>query len=291
MRQPEIHHQAEELASTLPPLLVAADRVATTVSQGVHGRRRVGQGETFWQFRRYQPGDPVQIIDWRQSAKSQPVYVREHEWEAAQSVWLWRDSSESMRYRSTESLPTKLHRANLLVLALASLLVRGGEHFTLLGSGVGPGTGRGMLQRMAAMVEDQRGPATGLPPPEPLPRYGRVVLVGDFLAPLEAIKEAIERLAGYGIQGHLLQVLDPAEEALPFMGRARFEGMEGEGDVLIGKVEGVRVEYHRLLASHRRGLEGLAQTAGWTLAAHRTDHPPEAALLALFLALSMMPGR
>ncbi len=88
-----IHFRAEALAAQLPPLLVAADRVASTVSQGVHGRRRVGQGETFWQFRRYQPGDSTQDIDWRQSAKSQPVYIRETEWEAAQSVWLWREYS------------------------------------------------------------------------------------------------------------------------------------------------------------------------------------------------------
>ena len=92
----DLHHRAEELAAHLPPLLVAAERVAATVSQGVHGRRRVGQGETFWQFRRYQFGDSTQLIDWRQSAKSQPVYVRETEWEAAQSVWLWRDGSPSM---------------------------------------------------------------------------------------------------------------------------------------------------------------------------------------------------
>ena len=92
--------RAEQLAATLPPLLVAADRIAATVAQGVHGRRRVGQGETFWQFRRYEPGDPASKIDWRQSAKTQPLFVREMEWAAAQSVWLWRDGSGSMRWRS-----------------------------------------------------------------------------------------------------------------------------------------------------------------------------------------------
>ena len=61
--RPDIHRKAEDLAAGLPPLLVAAERVASTVSQGVHGRRRVGQGETFWQFRRYQPEDSTQLID------------------------------------------------------------------------------------------------------------------------------------------------------------------------------------------------------------------------------------
>src|SRR5215472_8820812 len=96
-----LQHRAEQAAAALPPLLVAATRVAATVAQGVHGRRRVGQGETFWQFRQYQPGDSAQRIDWRESAKSQRLYVRETEWEAAQSVWLWRDASASMDYAST----------------------------------------------------------------------------------------------------------------------------------------------------------------------------------------------
>ncbi len=98
--------QAEQLAAKLPPLLVAAERVASIVAQGVHGRRRVGMGETFWQYRRYQPGDATALIDWRQSAKTVHLFVRENEWEAAESMWLWCDSSPSMGYRSPAA-PTR----------------------------------------------------------------------------------------------------------------------------------------------------------------------------------------
>ncbi len=130
-----LRDRAEQAAAVLPPLLVAAERVAVTVAQGVHGRRRVGQGETFWQFRQYETGDAAARIDWRESAKSQRLYVRETEWEAAQSVWLWRDASASMDYTSAEyapgvEWPTKRDRAELLLVALASLLVRGGERLT-----------------------------------------------------------------------------------------------------------------------------------------------------------------
>src|SRR5512146_2442855 len=96
-----LQHRAEELAAALPPLLVAAERVAATVAQGVHGRRRVGQGESFWQFRQYEPGDSLQRIDWRESAKSERLFIRQTEWEAAQSVWAWRDFSPSMNYASS----------------------------------------------------------------------------------------------------------------------------------------------------------------------------------------------
>jgi len=142
-----LRDRAEQTAAVLPPLLVVAERVAVTVAQGVHGRRRVGQGETFWQFRQYEPGDAATRIDWRESAKSQRLYVRQTEWEAAQSVWLWRDASASMDYTSADYIasaewPTKRDRAELLLVALASLLVRGGERLTLLGSGISPMSGR-----------------------------------------------------------------------------------------------------------------------------------------------------
>lgn len=286
-----LHHRAEALAATLPPLLVAAERVAATVSQGVHGRRRIGQGETFWQFRRYEAGDPTSRIDWRQSAKSQPVYVRENEWEAAQSVWLWRDASPSMSYCSHKDLPLKGERADLLTLALASLLVRGGEHVALLGTGMIPAAGRAALLRIADTVENKRTAATSLPAAEPLPRYARLVLVSDFLVPLAELSATLGVFAARGVKGHLLQVLDPAEETFPFAGRIQFEGPEAEGRLLLGRAEAVRDDYRGAMAAHQRGLEGLALQAGWTLATHRTDRPAETPLLALFLALSQTLDR
>src|SRR5262249_17436494 len=118
-----LRHRAEQAAAALPPLLVAAERGAATVAPGVHRRRRVGRGETCWQFRQYEPGGAATRIDWRESAKSQRLYVRETEWEAAQSVWLWRDASRSMSYSSAEYLPgatwpSKRDRAELLLVAL-----------------------------------------------------------------------------------------------------------------------------------------------------------------------------
>lgn len=279
-------HRAEALASALPPLLVAAERVAATVSQGVHGRRRIGPGETFWQFRPYQPGDSTQRIDWRQSAKSQRVYLRQTEWEAAESVWLWCDASPSMHYRSADTLPTKAERAALLLLALAALLARGGEHLALLGSGRPPAPGRAVLGRLAAAIDAGTLDRRSVPPFEPLPRYAGLVLFGDFLSPAEQLEASVRRLARRGVHGHLLQILDPAEETLPFSGRARFEGVEGDGEVLIGRVEDVRGGYRALLAAHRERLAETARAAGWTFAVHHTDRPPEAALLSLFMVIS-----
>jgi uncharacterized protein (DUF58 family) len=283
--------RAEKLAATLPPLLIAAERVAATVAQGVHGRRRVGQGEAFWQYRDYQPGDPPPSIDWRQSAKSDRVFVRQLEWEAAQSVWMWRDASPSMAWRSHRSLPTKRERAELLMLALMVLMVRAGEHVTLLGTGLPPAAGRGTLGRMAQVLADSGSDAAGVPAVEPLPRAAQVVLFGDFLAPLEEVERCLRGFAERGVSGHLVQVLDPAEETLPYAGRVRFEGLEGERPWLLSRVEGVRGDYHRRLRAQEDGIAAIARRTGWRCTWHRTDRPPQTAMLAIYGALAELVTR
>ncbi len=280
----------QTLAATLPPLLVAAERVAATVWQGVHGRRRVGQGDAFWQFRPYVAGDPPQRIDWKQSAKSDGVYVRQSEWEAAQSVWLWRDGSASMNFRSNAGLPSKRERADVLLMAVAALLARGGEHLALLDAGEPPGTGRPALLRLAAALAWRAPETASLPTTTALPRYARVVLMGDFLAPLDDIRGLVARLTAAGVRGHLVHIVDPAEEALPYAGRVRFAGAEAEGDIVFGRVESVREEYRARFAAHRSGLHAIVRTLGWTLLAHHTDQPPATALMSLFFALAEPRG-
>ena len=259
---------------------MAAERVAATVAQGVHGRRRVGQGDSFWQFRPYQAGDAPGRIDWRQSAKSARTYVRETEWEAAQTIHLWRDASASMHWRSGAAVPEKAERAELLLLATAALLLRGGERVRLLGQRTG-----GSLAAIAAALEENR-VSTGLPPAVPLPAHGRVVLIGDFLQPLAEIQQVVARLAAIPVRGQLLQVLDPAEALLPYSGRVRFRGVEADGDMLVPQVEGIRDAYATALASQQAGLAALCRAAGWGFATHRTDSPPAAALLGLYTALA-----
>jgi uncharacterized protein (DUF58 family) len=283
--------RAEALGARLPPLLVAAERVASTVAQGVHGRRRVGQGDSFWQFRHFVAGDPMSRIDWRQSAKSgRPApegwFIRETEWEAAQTVCLWRDASASMRWRSRGAPVEKRDRAGLLLLALASLLLRGGERVTMIAPDARPISGRVGLDRLAEALVGRSDDDLGLPPRVPLPRHARVVLFGDFLSPIEEIQTAVGQLSSIPVGGYMLQVLDPAEADLPYSGRIRFHGLEREGDTLIPRVEGIRYEYARRMKAQQEGLAAICSAAGFGFAIHRTDHSPESALLGLYTALT-----
>jgi uncharacterized protein (DUF58 family) len=278
--------QAERLAQRLPGLLVEAERVASTVAQGVHGRRRTGVGETFWQFRPYGPGDDAHAIDWRQSARSRHLFIREQEWEAAESVWLWCDLSPSMRFRSGRRVPTKLERALLLTLGLAALLVRGGERVALLGTGERPRGGRQGLDHLARQITDSEALADPLPPPARLPRHARLVLISDFLEPLETLRARFHAFVAAGGRGCLLQIIDPAEEELPYRGRMLFEGMEREGQALIGNVASIRQRYCTRFNAHCEELGRLAMRQDWRLATHRTDRSAESGLLVLYQLLA-----
>ena len=279
--------RAQATAGRFPPLLVAADRVAATVAQGVHGRRRVGRGDSFWQFRPYTQGDPINRIDWRQSAKSsRPApdgwFLRETEWEAAQTVCLWRDASASMRWRRAGQT-SKADRADLLYLATAALLLRGGERVLPMRHGARSVSGRHGLERLAADMS--QGIGDGVPPDILVPRHGTAILIGDFFAPLEDIGAMLRRLTERPSNGYLLQVVDPAEATLPYTGRIRFEGVEDDGEALVPRAEALRADYKAAFAAHCEGLAALCRSAGFGYGLHTTDHAPEVALLALHTAL------
>lgn len=275
--------EAEALASHLPPLLIAAERLATATALGVHGRRRAGMGETFWQFRRYQPEDASTAIDWRQSAKSQHLYVREREWEAAESVWFWRDGGPGMNFASSQDVPTKLERASVLALALASLLVRGGERVALMDGAFPPTTGRVALRRIAHGLGDA--PADELPPATVRSRNSAIVWLSDFLMPFDAIEARMRALAHAGAHGFLVQVIDPAEEDFPFSGRVRFEDPRRTDETTFGRAETVRAAYRARFMAHVDTLGQLARRLGWSFTRHRTDRSPQTALIALYAAL------
>jgi uncharacterized protein (DUF58 family) len=281
-----VRSDAEKLSARLPPLLVQANRVAATVAQGEHGRRRVGQGDAFWQFRRYRDEDSSTAIDWRQSAKSQHLFVREREWSAAASIWIWRDASPSMHYRSHIATNTKLERATVLALAFACLLVRGGERVGELGGDQPATTGRQAIDRLALSWARTASMVRRQPPRIALPRFSQVILISDWLSPPEPLLELLRHYGSMGVRGHLIQVLDPAEEELPFSGRTEFEDIESSLRLLARRAESLKGAYRDRLKALQETLSRACLRQDWTFATHRTDRPPQGALLAAYEALS-----
>lgn len=295
-----LRRDAEKISGALPPLLIEAERLVSTLALGVHGRRRAGVGESFWQYRGAQPGDSLADIDWRRSGRSDRLYIREMEWEAAESALLWCDRSRAMEFRSDGVRWTKGDRARLLALALAVLLNRGGERFALLGTEAErPRTGQTQLMRVAALLsrsatdtpdsaaaDPDPGVADfGAPPRGLMPKAGKAVFFSDFMGPREALMPALLNAAGQGTGGIMVMILDPVEEDFPFRGRTRFESVARQVRHDTDEAAALRRKYLDRLAQRRAELADLARRAGWRLVTHRTDESPRRPLVRLHGAL------
>jgi uncharacterized protein (DUF58 family) len=278
--------RAETEASRLPPLLARADQLAGTVLLGDHGRRRAGMGDDFWQYRPVQQGDSAAMIDWRRSARGDAQYVREREWQIAQSVMLWVDQAASMRFASDPKLEPKADRARLLALATAVLLVRGGERVGLTGTSLPPQRGRAQVLRLAEMFSRDEASDYGVPEHRAMIPHARALFISDFMGDITELKLALTKAADRGVKGLILQVLDPSEEAFPFSGRTIFESIGGTLAHETLKAGDLRARYLDRLAARKDELAMLARATGWRFQTHHTGDPAQVALLWLWGAIS-----
>lgn len=279
----DLRARAETLGQSLPALLAEAEHLAATLMLGEHGRRRAGQGDEFWQYRPAHQGDAARSVDWRRSARSDGHFVREREWQAAQSVTLWVDSAQSMAFSGDKDRAPKLDRARLLALALSVLLLRGGERVGL--SGMVPKPGRAQLLGLVAALEAEDQADYGAPDATGMVSHGRAVFLSDFLGKLEPVEAALTAAADRGVRGVLLQVLDPAEEDFPYQGRTIFESMQGSLRHETQSAGDLRARYLERLAERKDRLGHLAAAMGWHYHCYHTGQSAQSALLWAYNAL------
>lgn len=281
-----LRRKSAELAGALPPLLADAERLAAMVLLGEHGRRHSGMGDEFWQYRVAVDGDEARQIDWRRSGRSDVHFIKQKEWQAAQSVMLWVDGAASMQFSSSKDLVSKSARARVLAMAVAVLLVRGGERVGLSDSANPPRTGQGQLLRMVQELTDaDEGADFGKPKVHGMRPNTRAVFVSDFMGDFEGVRTALTSAADRGVRGALLQVLDPQEETFPFDGRTIFESMAGTVRHETLKAGDLRDRYLQRLAERKAALADLAHLTGWQYACHHTNDAPRVALTWLYHAL------
>lgn len=276
---------AAGLVAAMPRLVLEARKIAASVYHGLHGRRRAGSGENFWQYRRFMDGEPSNRVDWRRSARDDHLYVREREWEAAHTVWIWPDLSTSMVFASPLVWETKRDRALIVAFALAELLVRGGERVGIPGI-MSPSASRRIVEKMAEALVHAPSLPQSLPPafsPSPL---AEVVVLGDLWSPTKDVVTSLVGLSASGAHGHVVQICDPAEETFPYSGRVEFREPESGLMLTIGRAETVREEYVARVATHRAIIRREAERRTWSFLIHRTDRPASELLLALHARMS-----
>ncbi|WP_370206587.1 DUF58 domain-containing protein [Pararhodobacter marinus] len=283
----DLRRSGEALSGGLPPLLVAADHLASSVLPGAHGRRRAGSGAEFWQFRPLSPGDGITRIDWRRSARGDDVYLRETEWQAARAVSLWVDSGAAMNFTGDDGRETKSRRARLLAMALGLALLRGGERVGLAEADMPPRAGRAQANALAVALAEEPGAGAehGAIDLHAAPTGGHVVIFSDFLGALDPIEQALALAAARTMRGILVQVLDPVEEGFPFDGRTRFESMSGHMAFETLRAGDLKAAYLERLAQRKDRLQALARQSGWHATTLHTDRPASEGLLWLYQAL------
>src|SRR3954447_19839303 len=245
--------KSRKLAARVPRLILEARRVASTVIHGLHGRRRAGAGENFWQYRRFVNGEPSTNVDWRRSARDDHLYVREREWEASHSIWFWVDRSPSMDFTSKLSEWSKLDRALVVSFALSEVLVQGGERVGIPEL-MRPTANRNVIEKMAQSIVHDTAERPSLPPNFAPAPFSEVVLLSDFWSPVADFRRILGQLAANGARGHVVQVVDPVEETFPYAGRVEFIEPEGLGSITAGRAETWRADYKTLIADHRAAL-------------------------------------
>jgi uncharacterized protein (DUF58 family) len=280
--------EARTLAEAMPRLILEARRIAATVIHGLHGRRRAGPGENFWQYRRFLSGEPARRVDWRRSARDGILYVREQEWEAAHTVWVWPDRSPSMQFKSHLANESKLDRTLVIAFALAEVLVQAGERVGVPGI-MRPTGSRNVLDKFANAVIHDVTERMSLPPSFVPSALAEIAVVADFWSPIEDIRATLAQLSSTGAHGHLVQVVDPAEETFPYSGRVEFIEPEGGASITAGRAEAWKADYEARIARHRAEIRAEADKLGWSFAIHRTDRPATELLLALHARLAAPP--
>ena len=269
--------------------MLEARRIAANVIHGLHGRRRAGSGENFWQYRRFVSGEPSQNVDWRRSARDDHLYVRELEWEASHTVWIWPDRSPSMAFASKTARESKLERTLIVAFALAELLVAGGERVGIPGL-MAPTASRSVIDKMAQAMLHDDADRLSLPPsfvPVGAGRDRSCCRISGRRSrrsgPRSQGSPAPARMARW------CRSSIPPKRSFPYSGRVEFVEPEGFGVITAGRAESWAEDYTARLALHRDQIRAETNKLDWLFTTHATDR--SAAELLLFLHAGMQVSK
>lgn len=254
---------------------------------GIHRSPYHGFSVEFTEYRQYTPDDDPRYLDWRVFARSDRYFIKKFEDETNLRCYLLADQSRSMTYGSAGY--TKAQYAATLAATLAYFLYLQGDAVGLLTFDERireflPARHRtGHLRNlMLSLEKPAEGRSTNLASPlkriaEIVRRRGLIVLISDFLAPIERLEPDLMALAACGHEVIAFQVLDPAELTFNFENASMFEDVES-GRTLFIDPTAARKEYMRKLTAHCAGLKAACERLG--VAYHRlaTDRPLEHAL-------------
>jgi uncharacterized protein (DUF58 family) len=296
-------HQSEFARSLIDPktlmsirnLELRARLVVEGFWAGLHRSPYHGFSAEFTEYRPYTPGDEPRYLDWRVLARSDRLFLKRFEDETNLRCHLLTDQSRSMAYGSAGY--TKAEYAATLAATLAFFLHLQGDAVGLLTFDERvrdylPPRHRvsHLRQLMIALEKPTAGRVTDLVAPlqraaEIVRQRGLIVLLSDFLAPIELLERALIRLAAGGHEVVIFHLLDPAEVAFEFKEPTLFEDAETGRALMIAPAT-ARADYQRNLEAHGAAVRDIVQRLGGSYSRLVTNQPLETALFDFLRARS-----
>ena len=235
----------------LSGLELQARAIVEGALSGQHRSPARGVSVEFAEHRQYAPGDDLRHVDWKVFGRRDRFYVRQYEMESDLVCHLLVDTTESMSYRSQQSVVSKLDYARWLAAATGFVVTQQQDLISLstidqaIKMRVPPG---GRMAHWHNVVQELKklevAPPTGVVAATPFEtslgqftevtkRRSVVVVVSDCLRPLEEIIAGLRALRSRKHDVLLLHLLDPAELEFPFEGPVLFQGLEAGGEQLV----------------------------------------------------------
>lgn len=238
-----------------------------------------GRGVVIKDRRIYAPGDDFRSIDWNAFARTDKLYVKKYEEERSLSVHIIVDSSASMDYGGKT---TKFDYASMLAVGYAYVAVRQNEKFQFATFGAKMRNfkpARGMRQ-IASMIDhlNSMKPEGESFLARGLAQYKRfiksrsyIVLISDFLVPIEEIKKALPRLGDHEV--HIIHTLDRKEVDLRMEGDLRLHDMETKGILQTFISPKLRRGYQQKMKQHILEVEETCDQLGFNYHLVTTEIP------------------
>src|SRR5262249_51764570 len=143
-----------------------------------------------------------------------------------------------------------------------------------------PTASRNIIEKIAQAIFHDGSERTSLPPtfaPSPL---AEIIVLSDMWSPIADVLTTLGQLSATGAHGHVVQIVDPAEEPFPYAGRIEFVEPEGAGAITAGRAETWRADYETRIERHRAEIRAETDRLGWSFIIHRTDRTASELLLA-----------
>ena len=271
----------------LGTMQLRARQLAEGVIAGLHRSPHRGGSVEFSEYTEYSHGHELRHVDWKVFAKSDKYYVKQFEDETNLQAYLLVDGSGSMAYQSTNAPLSKLQYATYLSATLAYLMIRQGDAVGAMGFADTAGTFLPAAARtrhlddIFYLLDNLEGSGTTSLDPalrliaERARRRSLVMVFSDFLDARESTFELLRVLRSRKFDVALFHILDPAELELPFEGLSLFEGLEGEGELLVDP-DDLRQRYLEAIRLHCETLRSEAEKSNITYLRTLTSTPLEA---------------